>query len=114
MERIIRVFEMDYDKIREQKMAEMKQRAEEQAAAQQKEAEKEMQVEAAVKRLLDEGARTRLTNVKLANRQLYTKAMQAVISFYQSGKVSGKITEAQMKELLATLSAKRETTIRRA
>ena len=105
---------MDYDKVREQKMAEMREKAEQRALQQQREAEMEAQVETAVMRMLDEGARARLSNVKLANRQLYMKAMQAVLSFYQSRRASGKISEGQMKELLGTLSVKRETTIRRA
>jgi DNA-binding TFAR19-related protein (PDSD5 family) len=52
--------------------------------------------------------------MRLSNEALYLQVVQYFVSMVQSGKVSGKVTEEQVKQVAARLlSARRETTIRR-
>lgn len=103
---------MEEEDLRQKKMEELKKKYAEQQEAEQKQLEAEMQVSSIMRALLTEEARTRLNNVKLVNRDLYAKAAQAIIYLYQSGNFEGKISEPELKKLLAKLSAKKETKIR--
>lgn len=79
-----------------------------------KEAEAETQIDAMMRRLLSDEAKARLGNVKLANRELYYRAVQAIMALYQNGRIYGKISEDALKEMLSEMSsAKRETKITR-
>lgn len=82
---------------------------------QQQEAEKkaEEQIDQLLKTLLDDAAKTRLSNVKLVNKGLYLKAAQAIIYLYRAGKISSKIDEEELKGILSKLNEKREIRIRR-
>jgi DNA-binding TFAR19-related protein (PDSD5 family) len=71
---------------------------------------KEEQLKELLRRTLEEGAYTRLMNVKLANAQLYAAAANQVFGLYQ--KARRKITEAELVSLLKTLKGReRETKI---
>ena len=100
---------MEYENIKEQKLKQLK----EQAEQQQKESDAEMQLNEALKMLLEPEAKARLSNVKLVNKELYIKAAQFLLYMVKSGKVKGKIDEQQLKELLKKLSEKREMQIKR-
>jgi DNA-binding TFAR19-related protein (PDSD5 family) len=51
----------------------------------------------------------------MSNEELYLQIVQFFVSSAQSGKLSGKVTEEQVKQVASRLlSARRETTIRRA
>ena len=100
---------MDENNSEEEQLAGMRK----QLLERQKALEAEAQLNRVVKTLLDDSARERLNNVKLVNSELYMKAVQAIIYLYNSGKIRGKISEAQLLQLLQTLRNKREITIRR-
>jgi programmed cell death protein 5 len=74
--------------------------------AQLEERKKEM-----VKQVLDDMAFERLMNIKVSNGELYAQLVDMLIRLAQAGKVQGKVTEKQFRELLARLTTKRETTI---
>jgi programmed cell death protein 5 len=74
----------------------------------------EAQLKALVSRVFEPAAVARLSNMRLSNEALYLQVVQYFVSMVQSGKVSGKVTEEQVKQVAARLlSARRETTIRR-
>jgi len=66
-----------------------------------------------LKQLLMPEAKTRLSNVRLANQELYAKAVQAIIYAANAGQLKEKISEEDLKKLLASLSVKREIKIKR-
>ena len=99
----------EVDEIRQNKLEELKKRQEQQR--QQEEAD--ARLETAVKQLLEEKAKARLSNVKLVNPEVYFKAVQAIIYLFNAGQVQGKLNEEQLKALLKKLSEKREVHIKR-
>jgi len=104
---------MDENNLKEQKLQElkeqlMKQRSEEEAAQRA-----EMQIDLFLRKMLTNEAKSRLTNVKLANPETYAKAVQALMYFQQSSNTNVKLGDSELKELLAKLKNKRETTIKR-
>ncbi|MDD5163763.1 MAG: DNA-binding protein [Candidatus ainarchaeum sp.] len=89
----------------------MNERPEESNSAKQEKIEAEL--EEGLRMALTQEAKMRLGNVKLVNQELYYKAVQAILYLVKSGRISGKIDEAQIKQLLEKLSVKREISIRR-
>ena len=100
---------MDEEEARQKKLEELK----EEYAEKQKEENVELQLNQLARSLLTEEAKVRLSNVKLVNRELYMKALQSLIYLNRSGKVTGKISEGQLKQVLESLRNKREITIKR-
>lgn len=60
---------------------------------------------------LTKEARERLSNVKIANPQLAEQVELYLIQVYQQGQIREPIPDNQFKELLQTLTKKRETKI---
>lgn len=82
-------------------------------AERQRMLEAEMQLSSIMRNMLEGKARERLNNVRLVNRELYYKVMQAVMVLAQQGQINGKMGDAELKDLLERLARKRETTIKR-
>ncbi|MFH1663321.1 MAG: DNA-binding protein [archaeon] len=104
---------MNPEEIKEKKANELKERYSEEIKQQERQIELENQIDSAMKLVLAEEARARLSNVRLVNRELYLKAAQSLIYLYKTGKVQGKVQEKELKKLLEQLSAKREISIKR-
>ncbi len=64
-----------------------------------------------VKRFMTVDAYERLMNVRVANYELYSQLLDLVISSVQSNRVTGQITEAQLKDILARMTYKPESKI---
>lgn len=103
----------DLEQSGEKKLAELKERMMQRQIDEQKRAEQEMQVDALLKGILTQEAKTRLSNVRLVNQELYEKAIQAVLYLANAGQLSGKLNEEDLKALLSRLNAKKEITIKR-
>ena len=71
----------------------------------------EQQKRMAVKKYLTTSAYERLMNVRVANFELYSQLVDLIISMVQSQRVTGQITEAQLKEILSRLTYRKESTI---
>ncbi|MEM2137895.1 MAG: DNA-binding protein [Candidatus Anstonellaceae archaeon] len=71
----------------------------------------EMQKKELLRRMLSEGAYERMMNVRIANPELYEKVISSLAYVAQSGKPMPKITDEQLRELLAKMTEKRETSI---
>jgi programmed cell death protein 5 len=99
----------DIEDLREERMEELREQAEEggeaedpgQAQAQQEAADAQKQ--AMLRQHLTDGARQRLNSVRMSKPQFAEQAEQQVLALAQSGRVQGKITEEQMKEILREL-----------
>lgn len=101
------------DEIKQRKLEEMKARYMGQRAVEEKEIAAEQQIDAIMKRVLTQEAKARLSNVRLANRGMYVKAVQAIVHLARQGQFSGKIDDENLRMILEKLNVKRETKIRR-
>ncbi|MDE1874368.1 MAG: hypothetical protein KGI04_04630 [Candidatus Micrarchaeota archaeon] len=76
---------------------------------------REMQAEqerkATVKRLMTPGAYERLMNVRVSNHELYSQLLDLLIAMARSNRVTGQITEVQLRDLLTRLTYKPESKI---
>ena len=76
--------------------------------------EAERQLNALLTTLLTGEAKTRLTNVRMVNSEKYLQVAQMLLSMYKQGRIQGKITDEQLKQLLTQLStSKKNITITR-
>jgi len=94
-----------------QNRAAANQELQERDEAERRAAEKEKQD--VVKRFVTPEAYERLTNVKLVRPEVVENVENQIIMLAQSGRLNRLITDAEVKSLLARLSAKRETKIER-
>ena len=79
----------------------------------QKRLQAEMQLNSMVKSVLTEEARERLNNVRLVIIELYLNAVQAILYHARSGNIEGKLSEEQLKQVLAQLGSKKDFKIKR-
>ncbi len=105
--------ELDIEELKRRKMEELKQKFAEHEATEQQaafaEQQQEEQLDAITRKLLEPEAKARLGNVKLVNRELYFKAVQAAMYLAQRSGGAEKLNDYQMKRILERLSgAKRE------
>ncbi len=103
----------EVDSIKEQKLAELQEHFAQQHAADQQKQVAEQRIESMLKAILEPEAKARLKNVKLINEQLYWTVVQQLLSFAQSGRIQGQVTEEDVKKLLSMLSQKRNIKITR-
>ncbi|GEM_PF-6368910 len=94
--------------MRQKKLEELQEAYRQQKEAQEKQMDAEMQAHSLLKRYLDEKALERISNVKIVNKELYSKAFQAVMSFVQRGYVTEKINEEQIKQILFKLRPEKD------
>lgn len=103
----------ELEELKEQKLAELRQRLEQQQAEQEKQRLAEQKIDVLLKRLLSPSAKSRLKNVKLVNQDLYWNAVQQLLLLYRAGRLKGAISEDEVKSILTQLSKKREIKIKR-
>lgn len=98
----------ELEKLRQQKMEQMKEQAGGEGAGETQEAAKqqaEAQREAVLKQHLTDGARKRLNTVKMSKPEHAEKIEQQIVAIAQSGRLGGnRIDEDQMKELLSEMT----------
>ncbi len=71
-----------------------------------------LQLKLLLRRIMTKEAYDRLSNIKLANPELYAQVVNVILSLYQSGRVS-TVDEALLKRIVERLRGpKRETKIR--
>ncbi len=64
-----------------------------------------------LRQFLEPKAYERVMNIRISNRDLYDQLVNMVVSLVQSNRVTGKITEAQLRSILERITYKREPTI---
>jgi programmed cell death protein 5 len=76
---------------------------------------KEMQAEqerrAQLQRLMEPDAYERLMNVRISNNELYAQLANLLIAMARSGRIRGKVTEVELRGLLAKLTYRPESRI---
>jgi len=71
----------------------------------------EQQKKQLLKQMLDDPAYERMMNVRLSSPEIYDKVINSLAYLAQSGKPMGRISEAQLYQLLGKMTQKRETSI---
>lgn len=71
----------------------------------------EQQKRELARKLMTPEAYDRLSNVRVANKEVYSQLLDIVISLAQSGRATSRITEEQLKSILAKLTYRPETKI---
>ena len=74
--------------------------------AQMEERKKEL-----MRQFLDSKAYERLMNIRISNPDLYNQLVNLVASLAQGNRVSGKITDDQLRSILSKITSRREPTI---
>jgi programmed cell death protein 5 len=101
------------DEIRKKKMQELQQKFSAQQEAQEQAQQMEVQKEMLLRRILTPEAKTRLSNVKLANPQYGQQLELLLLKLYQTGQVT-KMNDEQLKKLLLKIkNKKKDITIKR-
>ncbi len=73
--------------------------------------QQEQQRRELARHLMTNEAYERLMNVRLSNRELYMQLMNLIIQMAQGNRIQGKLTEEQLRSLLARLTSKPEPSI---
>jgi DNA-binding TFAR19-related protein (PDSD5 family) len=76
-----------------------------------KEMQAEQQKKAVAQRLMTPGAYERLMNVRVANPEMYSQLLDFIVSTARQNRAAGKITEEQLRDILARLTYRPETKI---
>ncbi|MBQ8179910.1 MAG: DNA-binding protein [Candidatus Methanomethylophilaceae archaeon] len=104
----------ELEALRQRKMAELQQQAQNQAAQEQQAKQFEMQKQAMLRQIMTPEARDRLGNIRLANPQMADNVEMQLIQLAQSGRLRGVIDDAMLRNILGQIAPqKREITIER-
>ncbi len=71
----------------------------------------EQQKKEILKKFLDDEAYERVMNIKLTNQELYDQLVNVIISLAQSNRLTSKVTNAQLKDLITRLTYRPDTKI---
>jgi programmed cell death protein 5 len=71
----------------------------------------EQQKREIAKKYMTTEAYERLMNVRISSYELYSQLIDIIIAMVQAKRISAKLTEPQLKEILARLTYKPESTI---
>jgi len=107
--------EDELEELRKRKLMEYQAQLREQQRQAELKREYELQKRAAIRQILTPEARTRLANIRAVKPEFAEQIEIQLIQLAQSGQLTSKITDSQLKEILARLQErKREFRIRRA
>jgi DNA-binding TFAR19-related protein (PDSD5 family) len=73
-----------------------------------KNAQIEEQKKEIMRQFLDDNAYERIMNIRLSNPDLYNQLVKLIVSLAQNNRVTGKITEAQLRSILTKMSSRPE------
>ncbi len=102
----------DLEEIRRKKLEEYQERLKQKMIEEQEKQKLLAEREAILSSILTPEAKLRLNNVKLADPKKALYVENVLIALYQSGRLSRKITDDDLKRLLLRMSQKRETKIK--
>jgi programmed cell death protein 5 len=105
----------ELDELRRRKAQELQSQYQDQQRQAEQRRQFEVQKKAAILQILTPEARSRLANIRSVKPEFAEQLEIQLIQLAQSGRLGSKITDAQLKEILDRLQArKREIKIRRA
>ena len=103
------------DEVRRRKMLEMQAKLQEQQRQEELRQQYEVQKRLAMQQILTPEARSRLANIRAVKPEYAEQIELQLIQLAQTGKLTSQITDAQLREILKRVQArKREIKIRRA
>lgn len=106
--------EEEIEELRKRKMLELRAKLEEQQRQVEQRRQYEIQKRLAIQQILTPEARSRLANIRAAKPEFAEQLEIQLIQLAQTGKLGSKITDAQLRQILGQLQArKREFKIRR-
>jgi len=106
--------EEEIEELRKRKMLELRAKLEEQQRQVEQRRQYEIQKRLAIQQILTPEARSRLANIRAAKPEFAEQLEIQLIQLAQAGKLGSKITDAQLRQILGRLQArKREFKIRR-
>lgn len=107
--------EEEIEELRRRKMLELRAKLEEQQRQAEQRRQYEIQKKLAIQQILTPKARSRLANIRAVKPEFAEQLELQLIQLAQAGRLGSKITDAQLREILSKLQArKREFKIRRA
>ena len=107
--------EDEMDELRKRKMLELQAKLQEQQRQEELRQQYEAQKRLAMQQILTPEARSRLANIRAAKPEYAEQIELQLIQLAQTGKLTSQITDAQLREILKRVQArKREIKIRRA
>jgi len=101
--------EDELERLKAKKLAEL----EERLAEEEERRRRELERQAAMRVILTPEARQRLANLKLIKPELVSQLEEQLIQLANSGRIRLPITDEELKQILARLTAKRSIRIRR-
>ncbi len=105
----------ELEELRRRKMLELQAQMQEQQRQVELRRQYEIQKRLAIQQILTPEARSRLANIRAAKPEFAEQLELQLIQLAQSGRLTSKITDSQLREILGRLQArKREFKIRRA
>ena len=106
--------EKELEELRKRKMLELQARLQEQERQAEMRRQFEIQKRAVLQQILTSEARSRLANIRTARPEFAEQIELQLIQLAQSGRITSKITDAQLKQILDKITTKRrEIKIRR-
>lgn len=97
----------ELEALRQKRMAELQQSSQQQAVAQERANQMEMQKQAILRQIVTPEARDRLANVKVANPDLANAVEMQLIQLAQSGRLNDMVTDAMLKNILRQVAPQR-------
>ena len=71
--------------------------------------EQDLRIKMAMQKMLEPAANERLNNIRISSPEMYEQLVQILVTLYQQGRIQGKVSEEQLKALVArVLESKRE------
>lgn len=91
----------DLEELRERKRRELEERAQHEEVEQARQEQVDRKKKAILRQVLDSGARERLERIRMARPEKAERIESQLIQLAASGRIQQKITDEQLKEILA-------------
>jgi programmed cell death protein 5 len=103
---VVELSEDELDAIRQRKLAAMREQAAQEQVQEEQMAEAQAQKEAILRQILTPEARSRLTNIRMVKPQFAEQLEMQLIQLAGSGRLRGRVTDEQLKNLLQQLQGR--------
>lgn len=97
----------ELEALRQRRMAELQQNSQQQAAAEDRAKQMEIQKQAILRQIMTPEARDRLSNVKIASPDLANAVEMQLIQLAQSGRLQDMITDDMLRNILRQVAPQR-------
>jgi programmed cell death protein 5 len=98
----------DIEELKKKRLLELQQRLQEERIKEEERRQLEIQKKTIIMSILTPEARGRLANIKLAKPEYGAQIENMLIQLAQTGKIQQRITDEQLKKILAKISQKRK------